>query len=192
MVVGVDIDGVLTHLDEYQLNNAKGYFKNKYNKDIINPEGANLHEIYDCSVWEALKYWIPRYMLYVYKTKARAGAKEFFKYLKDNEIKIVIITSRFSPVIEIMTKQWLKKNNLIYDAIVFCPKEKSRAIKKYNVKLMLEDQPKNINKLKEYVPVMVMNCSYNQKMVENANIIKVNNFKEAINYLENNKEVLIN
>lgn len=191
MVVGVDIDGVLTHLDEYQLKNTRKYFKNHFNKDVVNPQGSSLREIYGCSAGAALGYWIPRYIPYIYTSKVRNGANQFFDYLRNNNMKIVIITSRFSPLIEILTKKWLSKNNLQYDDIIFCPKNKINAVKKYNVNVIVEDLPKNINMLKNYVPVLVMETTYNKNMPEENRLIKINGFDEAINYLENNKELLV-
>ena len=51
--IGIDIDGVLTDIEKWQLEVGSKYFE-KYNKKIVNNKGYEISEIFDVS--EELDY----------------------------------------------------------------------------------------------------------------------------------------
>ena len=57
MIIGIDVDGVLSDIGNYQLKYSKPYFKKKYNKDIVNPDKFDIEQIYDCTHKEREIFW---------------------------------------------------------------------------------------------------------------------------------------
>ena len=54
MRIGVDVDGVLTNLEEYQLKYGKKHFKNVTDVD---ENGYDICDIFHCSREEREKFW---------------------------------------------------------------------------------------------------------------------------------------
>lgn len=177
MIIGIDIDGVLTDFEQFQLdimarddNKIVGYdfkslIKNKKKK-------AKFH-LFKC--------------LYKYITKgnARAGANDFSHKLQQDNNQIIIITSRFLTnsityglIMRGIVINWLAKEGISYDKIVYCSKNKEKAVKSNHVDVMIEDNPDNIKKLSKYCQIICMDATYNKK-VRGKNITHVKNFNEA-------------
>ena len=70
-----------------------------------------------------------------------------------------------------MKQKWLEKNNIQYDKLIFTDDSKKlEECIKNNVKIMIEDNPKNIMNISKKVTVIKYNCRYNEK-IEEKNII---------------------
>ena len=65
MNFGLDIDGVLTDIESYQLNKGIPFFKKVYNKEIVNEYGKNIQQIFDCTKEEEHKFWAKYLFRYV-------------------------------------------------------------------------------------------------------------------------------
>lgn len=183
--VAFDIDGVLTNIESFMLENGKKFFNGKY--DVVNPNGYDIKEIFGCTENEENDFW-KRYLLpYVIKYPARNGASELTRKLHEDGAKIHIITSRIftdkdnktGKLMRFIVKEWLKHNGIIYDNIEFCNESKVDAIKKYNIDVIYEDSPKNILELSNYTKVICMDASYNRKIESNRNIIRTNELNES-------------
>ena len=180
MIVGVDIDGFLTDIYHFQLNKGMNYFNS-----LDNYQGYSIRDMYNCSRIEEVKFWFNNMDYYL--VKPRSYASNFINHIKDNNGKVYIITSRamtthktiLGKVMRHYVKKWLDENNIYYDKIIFT-KNKLKYIKKYNINIMGEDSPINANKLCEHTKIILMNSPYNED-VSSDNIYRVNNFKEAIN-----------
>ncbi len=180
MKVGIDIDGFLTDIATFQLEQGKKYFGN-----IVNRNGYSIREIYNCSKKEEVKFWIKNFKYY-FETP-RPNAKEFIDYIRSHGGEVYIITSRaFSADNSMLglfmrrnVKRWLNKHKIKYDGIAFCDEDKTKTIKRLDIEVMGEDSPKNINDISDYVKVICMNAPYNNE-VESDNIYRINNFDEAI------------
>ena len=66
---------------------------------------------------------------------------------------------------------WLKKQNIIYDEIIFASEDKLDTCIKNNIDLMIEDKVDNINKISSKIPVISFNTRYNESCNGN-NIIR--------------------
>ena len=72
---------------------------------------------------------------------------------------------------EELTKEWLRKNNIIYDKLIFAGnKEKLQQCMDNNVDIMIEDSPDNIINISSKIPVIKYYCRYN-KDIQGKNII---------------------
>lgn len=129
---------------------------------------------------------------YSKKEKPRIFASEVLHILKDKGFKLYIITARCSmkeedikeKKIENILKKWLNENNIPYDELCFSGGDKREAMSKYNIDIMIEDSPKNIEQLKDMVDIIVFDAMYNKNSAGN-NIIRVNSWYEILYYLEN-------
>ena len=63
MNIGIDIDGVLTDIEQWQLDfGSKAVFE-KYYKGIVNPEGYDIKEIFDVDKNLDNEFWRNIYMI---------------------------------------------------------------------------------------------------------------------------------
>ena len=70
-----------------------------------------------------------------------------------------------------ITKDWLEKNNIKYDEIIFTDdEEKVNECIKNNINVMIEDSPTNIESVATQIPVIKYECPYNKK-INGKNII---------------------
>lgn len=67
--------------------------------------------------------------------------------------------------------EWLKKNDILYDNIIFSPEDKLDICMENNIDLMIEDSPANINKISKKIPVICYQAGYNE-LCNGENIIK--------------------
>lgn len=180
MRIGIDIDGVLTDVEKYQLDLGSKYFYLKNNKGIINGNAFDTTDIFKIGIEENNEFW--NNIIYDYATKepARKFASEIIKKLKEEGNSIYIITARSNNLSYVnMTKEemqnivrnWLKDNDIIYDELIFTPEDKLRVCQENNVDIMIEDKPANIEEVSSKIPVICYNASYNQHCVNN-NIIR--------------------
>lgn len=192
MNFGLDIDGVLTDIESYQLNKGIPFFKKVYNKEVVNECGKNIQQIFDCTKKEEHKFWSKYLFRYAIGVKARKNAHEYTKYLYSQGHKVYIITSRvfttkdtfMGKLMRYIVRNWLKRNKIRYEDIVFCDEDKTDAIQKYNIKYMVEDDPDNIEALKNYTQMICINAKYNQNIDDNE-VIRCNDFNEVLSYVKN-------
>lgn len=180
MNIGIDIDGVLTNDDDYILdftskycyeNNIKlfdnpneyEYRKLNWNKDIIND------------------YRNKYFLSYIKNEPARKFANEIIKKLRLEGHKIFIITARYKTAengtigdenVRECTLNWLRKNEIEYDKIIFTKIPKVKEILENKIDLMIEDSPTTINELVKVVKVLYYDTRYNRN-IKHENIIRV-------------------
>ena len=66
---------------------------------------------------------------------------------------------------------WLRKNEIEYDKIIFSPEDKLSICLENNIDVMIEDKPANINKISTRIPVICFHAGYNKNCIGN-NIIR--------------------
>lgn len=180
MNIGIDIDGVLTNDDEYILDFTSKYC---YEHNLAGFYNANLYE-YRKFNWDenTINNYREEYFLnYVKNEPARKFASEVIKKLRKDGHKIFIITARYKTFengkigndnIRKCTLDWLRKNNIEYDKIIFTKPPKVNEILENKIDIMIEDSPTTINDLLKVVKVLYYDTRYN-KYIENENIIRV-------------------
>ena len=170
MIIGIDIDGVLTNLEEFQLDCGSKFMSENFNKSITDANAYDTIDIFNINSEIDDKFWSIYLPLYV-KEPARKYADEVTNKLHDDGFQIYIITARYltnrndEKGIEMRKTviDWLKSNNIYYDKIIFSPEDKLDICKKANVDLMIEDKPKNINTISNEIPVICYHANYNEQ-----------------------------
>ncbi len=179
MRIGIDIDGVLTDVEQYQLAVCSKYVYEFFDKGITDGEAYDTADIFALTKEEDEKLWdicIPHYST---KEKARAFASEVIKKLKYAGNQIYIITARtntdrddvLGEKTRNIVKKWLKDNDIVYDKIIFSSEDKLDACLENKIDLMIEDKVENIEKISKVIPVICFNASYN-KRCQGKNIIR--------------------
>lgn len=118
-------------------------------------------------------------------------AKQSLDLLKE-EHKLIYITARRTHLTDI-TYEWFDRQNIHYDHIELVGgHHKVEAVKNHNIDLFFEDHHGNAMMIAKEagIPVILFNSPYNQLPID-SNIIRVNNWLEAVQWMNNNKHHLI-
>ncbi|MGN0005039.1 MAG: hypothetical protein ACI37Z_03615 [Candidatus Gastranaerophilaceae bacterium] len=190
MRIGIDIDGVLTDIEQWQLD-VGGKFFSKFEKSIVNENGYQIKDIFGVTEELDQQFWDNFLYEYVTKEPARKYAAEVIQKLKDAGNEIYIITARCftaenTKAGENMRKiviNWLEEQNINYDKIIFSLEDKRENCKKYGINIMIEDSPKNINQISNIIPVICFNANYNKKC-KGKNIYRVYSWYDIYNLLK--------
>lgn len=173
MKIGIDIDGVLNSHYDFCLTYGSKYC-NEIGKYQI--EDINAFDTTDMFKWteeDAHEFWNKYRKDLVIKNPARKFASEVIKKLKEEGHEIQIITARknndewfpenLKAKVEDITKQWLKENKIYYGEIYFNVTNKGEHCKRCDIDIMIEDEPKNINKLIGNTSIIIFDAPYNRK-----------------------------
>lgn len=182
MRIGIDIDGVLTNIEQWQLDYGTKFFYEKYRKELVDFSRYNTIDIFQLNKEIDDEFWIAYFKDYSLNIEARKFADEIIKKLKEDDHEIYIITARgsflshSSKVMSVdenhnIVKEWLNKNNIFYDKLIFTPEDKLSICKENNIELMIEDKPENINNISSEIPVICFNANYN-KDCSSENIVR--------------------
>lgn len=176
MRIGVDVDGVLTNLEEYQLKYGKKHFKNVTDVD---ENGYDICDIFHCSREEREKFWTKYIWGYSLTDSPRQDAKAVIQQLNKDGHQIYILTGRAHTTEENargalfrkMLEYWLKKNGITYDGIYYCSEDNSSTekydlCKKLGVDVMVEDKPENISQIKNIADVICVRTGYNHDICD--------------------------
>ena len=183
MKIGIDIDGVLTDIEKWQLDYGSKFYYENYHKGIINNKGYETDEIFGSSRECDNLFWDKYFKDYSVNVEVRKFAAEIISNLKNEGYEIYIITARgsflshSSSVIskkenEQIVKKWLNKNNIYYDQIIFSPEDKLDICINNKIDIMIEDKVDNINKISTKIPVICYNAGYNE-VCKGKNIYRV-------------------
>lgn len=189
-IAGVDIDGVLA---DY----PRSYI------EFINSElGTNYDTsgVADYDIGKALG--LPVELAMELKDKYRQtgqkryipvceGAKQFLEWLKQQGYTIVLLTSRpYKKYKRIFadTQEWLAKNGLVYDVIIWDETKHERLLKEFGVdrvEFFVDDVAKYCNDIAEIgVRTFLVNRAYNQGSATHPYVDRVDKLSEVITKLE--------
>ena len=193
MRIGIDIDGVLTDIEQWQLD-CGGKFFSKLNKSVVNKDGYEITEIFNVSDELDSQFWNEYLYEYVTKEPSRKYASEVIKKLKDSGNEIYIITARYltdrntedGQRMRQIVIDWLKQQNIIYDEIIFAPEDKLQICLENNIDVMIEDKVANIEKISTRLPVICFHAGYN-KHCENDNIYRAYTRYDIYNLINGGK-----
>lgn len=191
MKIGIDIDGVLTDIEKWQLDYGSKFYYENYNKGIINPKGYETNEIFDSDIKCDDLFWNKYFKEYSINVEPRKFASEIISKLSNDGHQIYIITARGSFLShsnnvmskeenEQIVKEWLKNNNIYCDKIIFLPEDKLDICINNNINIMIEDKVENINKISSEIPVVCFNAGYNEEC-EGKNIYRVYTWYDVYN-----------
>ena len=209
--IGLDIDGVINNLDIFHYGYGVPFFKKMHldktgillpdNEIIKDNTGFDIRVIFQCTDKERLAFWKKYLLLYCRRYLPREDASNFTTQLRQEEKKIHIITSRVftdkKNVVGLLFRhlllQYLMEFQIEYDTITFCSEhnsleDKILACQKNEIDIMLEDKRENVLGLSKICDVVCFDASYNRDC-NGSNIIRVNNFKEAYDFVNGYKKV---
>lgn len=173
MRIGIDIDGVLTNIEQFSIDYLSKYCFENYIEYSIGESNYNISETFSISPKQEDAFWDKYLIFYAINEKARPFASEVIKKLKADGHEIYIITARYltnrdDTVGENMrkiVKNWLLENEIIYDTLIFSKslnEGKKQEIMENAIDLMIEDSPNNINELSRVIPVICYDATYNK------------------------------
>lgn len=182
MKIGIDIDGVLTDIERWQLDYGSKYYYLTLNKSIINYKGYETIDVFGVTKEEDNIFWNKYFKEYSKNVACRKFADEIISQLKQDGYEIYIITARCNGLdrpnsamsiaeCKKIVLDWLKSNHIIYDKIIFSNENKLDECIKNKIDIMIEDSPTNINMISSKIPVICFNANYNEKCTGN-NIIR--------------------
>ena len=182
MRIGIDIDGVLTDIEQFVIDYISKYCVENKIKYNIGDYDYNYSKTFNITDEQEENFWNEYLEYYAVNEKARPFAAEVINKLREDGHEIYIITARWltnrdddigNKMREIV-KKWLNKNKISYDRLIFSKaskERKSKEIAENKIDLMIEDSPSNINELADIVQVICYNAEYNKKC-EGKNIIR--------------------
>lgn len=193
MRIGIDIDGVLTDYLQYSKEvGTKWCNQNKKGK-LIDPDAYDTMDMFGWSKLTDLKFWKENIFDYAKNNPVLPDASTIIKKLKEEKHTIYIITARWlaSPKTDKVfqssndikhkmrntVKEWLAKNEIDYDYIIFSEEDKSKYIKENKIDVMIDDSVRNVLSLSKITKVICYDWPYNRK-IEGANIYRCYNWND--------------
>ncbi len=178
MRIGIDIDGVLTNIEQYLLDYMTKYCVENNIDFKIGSSNYHYYKTFNITTEQEKNFWNKYLEKYAIEEKARPFASEVIKKLKEEGHEIYIVTARWltnrdDEVGENMrkiVKDWLEENDIIYDKLVFSKAEKERKSQEmleHKIDLMIEDSPSNIKELSNIIPILCYSTGYNRECVGN-------------------------
>jgi len=200
-VIGLDMDGVLVDLANYQFSKGIPFFSKlksiPANKIIKDEKAYDVEDVFGVSHAHRTLFWAKYIWGYCLTQPAREDASQITHKWHNEGRKVKIITSRVyvdlnNPWGELFRKMvyyWLDKNNIYYDEVVFCSEEyaafdKYEVCKNNDVKLMIDDKIDNINMIARNNIVLAYDNPWNQELEETEIIKRIHNFKQADDFIK--------
>ena len=182
--LALDADGVIFDIDLFQLSDeAIRFFKEKYGRDIVNPNGYRLTEIFGCTEQEQrnfCKQFIVRYSLFF---KPRPNVKKVMNQLREEHVDISIITAKSANIekgkeqtkngqtalLRLLFLTGLMIHNIHVDHIYFVSAsnsafEKAELCKQLGIDLMVDDDIENCRKINENTKCLCYRTLHNSNM----------------------------
>lgn len=193
MNIGIDIDDTLTDIRD-KLNLAAEKYANELGKENKNEEdkyvednnNGNVYQIKYGFTYEELKYFLSViHEGITKKEEPRKNCVEIIRKLHNEGHKIYIITARDSEFHEDpykLSKDWLDKNNIYYDALIVNARNKLEVCQRKNIDLFIDDQLANCTKLSEAGIKVIRITEYND--IQHGDIINKKNWNEIYNYIK--------
>lgn len=173
MRIGIDIDGVLTHLEQFYIDYASKFCGENDIEYCFGNYGYSVSETLGISALDEKNFWNQYLDFYAREEKARPFSSEIIKKLKDEGNEIYIITARWGTNREDeigkrmrkIVKNWLVENEIVYDQLIFSKAENEKKVQEildYKIDVMIEDSPKNIEQLSTFIPIICYHAAYNK------------------------------
>ncbi len=191
MIIGIDIDNVISDLDKTFLEEFLKEDKNKRNAGIVDPKAKHMTEgMFDWTQNEIDEFLINNMDRMSMDFELIPQSKYYIDKLKDDGNRIIIITGRDRRIFknpEDVTKKWLEKNNIYYDELVFKKSQhKIKECKKCKVDIMLDDLATNVKKLRENnINAYLVKTRYNENY--SLNMPMLSNWENIYNFIKNMK-----
>lgn len=180
MRVGIDIDGCLTEIDKWTFIAGEecGYTVKRY--------AYEAKDIFDLEKTEYQKFWAKYFDTLLAHVEMRKNANRVIDRLIKEGHEIYIITARAecdlpeekkNQDIEVITRDWLKNNNINYHHLEMRCFNKDSYCQENNIDIMIEDKPSNILAIAKLIPVICVDCTYNRE-IKGKNIMRASSWDD--------------
>lgn len=201
MIIGVDIDGVLTDLFKLSKKDFLRYSKNIHGKKfLLNKKTAtSLREVYGLSKEQDFEFWKDFNWKYAENIKYYCSAVKILKKLRQEGHKIYILTSRLyadkkdkdGEKMRGLIESSLLKAGIVYDQIFYTSEtlSKKEVIEANGVEVLIDDSKWNLDLASQVVPCICFGTIYN-KAYSNSNVVRCKNWKavyKALHKMMENK-----
>lgn len=176
MIIGIDIDNTITNTFEASLKYLK-IFDNNYD---------DWHKLSLDKQNEFLNLYIDNIME---EATLKEGVNEAFKYLKEHNYKIILITARnnkHSLNTKDITIKYLEENQVIYDKIIFDDdnlNDKGTIAKKEKINLFIDDKDINLDRVSKY-GIECLKFTYQDDIEKNNKYKTFTNWYDIIEYIK--------
>jgi len=181
MKIGIDIDGVLTDVFKFQIEEGTKYCQKVKKGALIHPDVYDSAEMFGWDEETDLNFWRDNIFDYAKNNPVIPGASENIKKLKEDGHEIFIITARWLTAKDAkvyveqnaekvgermrkIVKMWLAENDIIYDHIIFSGDDKEKSILENHIDVMIEDSPANLTQLSKITKMICMDWPYNRNI----------------------------
>lgn len=201
MKIGVDIDGVLTNLSDFEYKYGKKYFKKS--DDEIDRSTLSVRKMFNVSKKEESKFWLKYIWKYCLSEKLRPDMVDALNKLHDASNEIHIITARVHTTEDTtlgsffrwMVRRSLNKAGLKYEGINYVSDENSAEEKKkicenLGIDVMIEDEVDNINSIKDTSYVYVVDHEYNKEVKDDKNVKRISGGNSLLNQMKKYNSLL--
>ena len=152
------------------INDSKSYY---YFAEGLNWNKENIVRFFEIYYLEILK-----------EVEIKPFVKETINKLKKGEHEIYIITARRKredEIVEKITKDWLKNNEILYDDLFINIKEKSKIVNQLKIDIFVDDSYENCIDVKRNTnaKVYMLNTKYNIGILDNQ-VNRINNIDEVV------------
>lgn len=170
MRIGIDIDGVLTDYERFIADYGAKYCIEHKIPFAIEPEHYEESKVFGWTEEQTTKFWNEYLVYYASDYPAREFASEVIQKLKEEGHEIYIVTSRneyglpdeYVGKMKTLVEEWLKKNKIAYDRIIYTEGSKLKYCVGNYIELMIEDCAKQIEEIGTQIPVLCFDSKYNQ------------------------------
>lgn len=169
MIIGLDIDNVISDLDATYLEYFLNEDKNKRNAGIVNKKAEHITKgMFDWSKDETDSFICEKMDEMGEKMHLRKGAKYYIDRLRNDNHQIYLLTNRKNkywkdPVN--ITKKWLSRHKINYDKLIFTKTtNKSAECIQNKIDIFFDDVPSNCKHLiSAGIPTYLVKTRYNEK-----------------------------
>lgn len=177
MIIGLDIDNVIADLDKTYLEYFLREDKNKRNAGVINSKARHVTDgMFDWSEKEVDDFIADNMDEMGQNLSLVKGAKFYIDKLKEDHHQIYLLTHRKNKYWknpESITKQWLVKNEIHYDELIFTENtDKSPECIKHHIDMMFDDSISNCTTMvKSGIQCYVFKTRYNENYKKNLKMV---------------------
>lgn len=183
MRIGIDIDNVISNMNDCLLEEYLKHDKTLRNTGVINDKARIRFGMFDWTKQEEEEFYYSNIERIAENFGLIPNAKETIDKLKQDGNEIYIITGRANGEYKEplkLTVNWLKKHNIYYDKLILTDAYDSHAktieCQKYNIDVMIDDNIATCLDLQvNGIKVLVMNTRTN---MTNDKLDRVDNWEE--------------
>ena len=199
MRIAIDIDGVLTNVEQFVLDYMSKFCVENGIDYHVGKSTYGGNETFGLNKEQGDAFWDKYLIYYAENEKARPFASEVIKKFKEDGHEIYILTARWTSNrddevgrrMREIVKNWLKESDIVYDKLIFskaAKEKKSQEVLDYEVDVMIEDSPSNIMDLSKIIPVICYDTQYNRECV-GKNIIRCYSWYDILKTIREKKVV---